>query len=75
MPLYEYSCLDCQSEFEVLRPISEADAPIACEHCHSQHTSRRLSLFFAQSGGHVLRGASGGSCSSCSGGSCSTCGI
>ncbi len=68
MPLYEYVCLDCLNRFEVLRPMIEADAPIACENCESERTSRALSLFYAQSqSGNGDRGA--GSCAC--GGSCS----
>ncbi|MGQ9833767.1 MAG: FmdB family zinc ribbon protein [Candidatus Villigracilaceae bacterium] len=25
MPIYEYVCLDCKQEFEVVRPISQAN--------------------------------------------------
>lgn len=44
MPLYEYACLDCQDSFETLRPMSQADAAIACPTCGGEHTSRSLSL-------------------------------
>jgi putative FmdB family regulatory protein len=73
MPIYEYYCQDCQAEFEALRSIQEADAPISCSKCKGEHTARKISKFFAQSGGRVLTGGNGG-CSSCSGGTCSTCG-
>lgn len=73
MPIYEYRCLDCNSRFEVLRPMRDADVPIACEKCASDHTTRCLTVFFAQSGGKVLAGGNGG-CASCSSNSCSTCG-
>ncbi len=72
MPVYEYVCLDCGTRFDALRPMREADAPLACDHCESEHTSRTLSVFFAQSGGRSVAGTSGG-CASCSGGSCTAC--
>lgn len=72
MPIYEYYCQDCGGKFEVMRTITDADAPVTCEKCHSQHTSRLISMFVAQSGGRSVAGG-GSSCSSCSGGSCSTC--
>ena len=72
MPIYEYACLDCGERFERLRPMKDADAPVACTACQSEHTSRLLSLFFAQSGGRTVAGSSSG-CASCSGGSCATC--
>ena len=73
MPIYEYVCLDCGERFEQVRLMKEADDPIACLKCDSQHTSRMLSLFFASSGGKVVAGRNSG-CGSCAGGSCATCG-
>jgi len=76
MPIYEYVCQDCQHEFDAMRSMKDADAPIACKHCQSSNTRRALSLCYSQSGGHALAGsnASGG-CGNCSGGgSCGSCG-
>ena len=42
MPIYEYICLDCGNRFEELRPMKDADAPVDCEQCESEHTSRML---------------------------------
>lgn len=47
MPLYEYYCQDCQGTFETLRPMSQADAAIACADCGGEHTARALSLIAA----------------------------
>ena len=72
MPIYEYVCQDCDTHFEVVRPIKDADAPITCKTCHSsEHIKRMISVFFAQSSGQTISG--GSSCSSCSGGSCASC--
>jgi putative FmdB family regulatory protein len=73
MPIYEYMCLDCGTKFEILRSMKDADNPVLCEECEGEHTSRQLSVFFAQSGGRVVT-ATGSGCSSCSGGSCASCG-
>lgn len=73
MPIYEYACKDCQYKFEVIRSMKDADAPIACEHCHGMNTARSISLFAAQSGGKMIAGGNGG-CAGCAGGSCSSCG-
>ena len=78
MPIYEYRCAECRAKFEKMRPMSQADAPIACAVCGSSETSRALSLFAAVSrsrdgGSQRVRGTGGG-CGSCSGGSCATCG-
>lgn len=74
MPLYEYVCLDCGNRFDALRPMKDADSVIHCESCQSEHTSRMLSVFFAQSGGKAIAGSNAGSCAGCSGGTCATCG-
>lgn len=74
MPIYEYVCMDCKKEYEVLRSFSEADKPIACQECGGENVKRKLSLFYAQSGGSTISGAGGGSCTSCAGGNCSSCG-
>ena len=75
MPIYEYVCLDCRTRFDALRTMKDADAPIHCRNCSSEHTSRLLSVFFAQSGGRVVAGNPGASCTSCNSHSCATCGI
>lgn len=72
MPIYEYQCQDCQTEFEVMRSIKDADADLNCIHCQGVHIRRKLSLFNASSGGRSITSTSG--CSGCAGGSCSTCG-
>lgn len=73
MPIYEYVCQDCQTKFETIRSMKDADAPIACEQCQSAKTTRAISLFSAQSGGKVIAGGNGG-CAGCSSGTCSSCG-
>lgn len=64
MPLYEYVCADCEERFEALRPMRDADAPIACPRCGSERTSRGISLFAAIGSEGAIAGAS--SCASCS---------
>jgi putative FmdB family regulatory protein len=74
MPLYEYVCLDCGNHFDALRSMRDSDKPITCNKCESDHTSRQISVFFANSGGKVVAGGGGGGCGGCSGGSCASCG-
>ncbi|UCD98768.1 MAG: zinc ribbon domain-containing protein [Chloroflexota bacterium] len=74
MPLYEYVCLDCRAQFDALRSIKDADAPIACQNCQGENTSRMLSLFFAHSDGRSVT-QSAPACSSCATHACSTCGV
>ncbi len=75
MPIYEYVCLDCNKKFESVRPMSQADAPLACQSCGGEHVKRKVAVFYAMSGGHSVSRTSGGcGCdSSCSGGHCSNC--
>lgn len=72
MPIYEYVCLDCGDQFEILRAMNDADTPIACQTCNSEHTSRMLSLFNAKSGDRVVAGGSS-ACTSCASSACSSC--
>jgi putative FmdB family regulatory protein len=44
MPLYEYYCVNCNTEFEALRPASRADEPVPCKNC-GQPGQRQLSTF------------------------------
>ncbi|MCH8338803.1 MAG: zinc ribbon domain-containing protein [Chloroflexi bacterium] len=69
MPIYEYICLECNDVFDSLRPMSQADSPIVCQTCESEHTSRMISVFFAQADGRSLTQSNGGGCAC--GGSCS----
>jgi putative FmdB family regulatory protein len=76
MPLYEYYCADCNTKFEALRRMSQADDPIACARCKGMNTSRAISTFAAISKGgggesQSLGGTSG--CASCRATSCATC--
>jgi putative FmdB family regulatory protein len=76
MPIYEYSCADCQKTFEKMRPMSKADTEIACPDCGGAHTSRGLSLFAAFSkgnGGPSHAVAGGGGCQGCGSHSCGSC--
>ncbi len=74
MPIYEYVCKTCDHHFESLRPMKDADSPIACRKCESSDTRRAISVCYAQSDGRSVTTHSGGGCSGCSGGSCASCG-
>jgi putative FmdB family regulatory protein len=74
MPIYEYICLDCNKKFETIRPMSQADSPLACQTCGGENVKRKLAAFYAMSGGHSVAGTSSScDCGSCSGGNCSGC--
>jgi len=74
MPLYEYACIDCRTQFDALRSFKDADSQIACPDCEGLKTSRMLSLFYAHSDGRTVT-QSAPACTSCSTHACSTCGV
>jgi putative FmdB family regulatory protein len=45
MPIYEYRCRKCATEFELMRPVAQFDAPAPCPACRSRATTRKLSTF------------------------------
>ncbi|HEY51055.1 MAG TPA: zinc ribbon domain-containing protein [Dehalococcoidia bacterium] len=77
MPIYEYTCSDCELTFELMRPISEADKEAPCPHCHNQ-ARRIMSACVAlsrNSSGETSRvSGTGTSCATCGASSCATCG-
>lgn len=51
MPIYEYICSNCGSEFDKLMRFSDPDIDHpSCPSCRSQNTSKRLSIFASVSG-------------------------
>lgn len=76
MPIYEYFCLKCESKFELLRPISQAEEGAECPDCQGQ-AQRAISAFAcrtASADGAVSSVAGTGSaCGSCSSTACSSC--
>jgi putative FmdB family regulatory protein len=62
MPLYEYSCKQCDRQFEAL--VRNADAP-ECPSCHSRELERRLSVFAAHTAGAAPKSFASGPCGSC----------
>ena len=79
MPLYEYRCTNCESRFEMLRPMSQSDSSAVCPYCAEMTGRRMISVFAAvskdASGGSRMVASSGASgCGSCAGGHCASCG-
>ena len=78
MPIYEYACTDCGSEFELLRSLSQSNEEVSCPHCQKP-ARRKLSTFacFSTSDAGVPTriAGTGSSCDSCSSSNCSTCGL
>lgn len=53
MPMYEYRCSECGSQYEQLRRMSEADRDLKCPKCGSADVARQVSAC-------AVRGSSGG---------------
>jgi len=76
MPIYEYQCRQCGTEFERIRPMERSDEGAPCPECGSPEVRRCLSLFasFSRSEGETRALGGGGGCGSCAATSCTTCG-
>lgn len=82
MPIYEYRCSKCGTDFEEIVG-SNAPSP-SCPSCHSPKTEKLMSKASFRAGGGCEGGCEGGGCETgggrassgcagCSGGSCATC--
>lgn len=69
MPLYEYRCSDCGHQFEMLRPMREADEPTVCRACNNG-AQRVLSVFASfsttEEGAALPMAGAGVGCGGCS---------
>ncbi len=79
MPIFEYTCANCETQFEDL-VLGRQDAA-ACPNCGSKETTKLMSRCRSKFGGtgndtglSASQPSSGSGCSGCSGGSCATCG-
>lgn len=44
MPIYDYQCRHCGSEFEELRKLSDSDEDVVCPYCGEKDCERQISL-------------------------------
>jgi|APSaa5957512622_1039677.scaffolds.fasta_scaffold152201_2 putative FmdB family regulatory protein len=63
MPLYEYNCKSCGTDFEKRVSFSEADTNPECPECNSPQTHKQISLFASH--GASLSSAGGYSSGGC----------
>jgi putative FmdB family regulatory protein len=72
MPIYEYVCKRCKTEFEELVRMGTPDGEIECPGCGEHQAKRRLSLFSS----NASRGEGfGGESSSSRAGGCGSSGF
>ena len=69
MPIYEYDCRSCGTDFETL--VLGKDT-VCCPKCDSPEVERKMSTFSHKSEGG-FQSSQGSGCSGCSATSCSTC--
>ncbi len=75
MPMYEFMCAECESEFETLVQSADAVSSVECPECASRKVHKKLSLFgvaagkASSPGSSYTSGFSGGG--GCCGGMCS----
>lgn len=60
MPLYEYRCVACDEEFEVLQPVGADGFELECPECGAPRPEKLLSSFAC--GGDGPGPAFGGGC-------------
>lgn len=58
MPLYEYQCQDCGSQFEKMARFSEVHLPPECPECHGRQTQKQISVFAMAGGTSAANGSS-----------------
>src|SRR5262245_25621527 len=70
MPIYEYICDDCSSQFEKI--VINRQQEISCPRCSSKKATIQLSVFSSAVAGGSSKSSSGGSSSggACCGGGC-----
>lgn len=71
MPIFEYHCMKCNKDFEVL---VFGGQEISCPTCKANNVKKLLSTFSHKSSGE-FSSSKGSSCNSCAAPSCNTCGL
>ena len=62
MPIYEYHCTDCDTDFEQLLRSMSSQEIINCPACGGQHVKKAISLFGSMSGGSARGNAPAQTC-------------
>ena len=70
MPIFEYHCMKCDKDFEIL---VLGNQKVTCPTCNGEKVKKLLSCFSHKSD-TGFSSSKGSACTSCSATSCSTCG-
>lgn len=72
MPIYEYTCMKCDKDFEYL--VLGGESSVSCPECKGDQVKRRMSACSFKSDGHASASSGGSSgCATCSSSSCAAC--
>jgi putative FmdB family regulatory protein len=66
MPIYEYTCEDCESQFEKFVRSMTSNVEVKCPHCGGTHVKKGWSAFATSNTGSGLGGVAAPAASSCS---------
>lgn len=67
MPIYDFQCVECGKEFELIVGVSKDNSNRICPQCNSTNIKKLLSSFA------VRGGRSNSSCDNCVTNNCSSC--
>lgn len=73
MPLYEFCCNECESNFEVRRSFSDSLEDVPCPRCEQTNTRRVFTPTMVKTGNGGQSRMLGGGCSSCAATTCAGC--
>lgn len=75
MPIYEFECAQCQTQFEELVRNATEEEDIVCPKCRGRDVRRLFSAFGFKSGSKVVSsvGSTGDVCHTCTAKTCDTC--
>jgi putative FmdB family regulatory protein len=71
VPIYEFKCKECGSEFEEL--VFGSAEGVACPKCESSAVERLMSAFAFKSGEKFVPSGGASGCTSCHASSCASC--
>ena len=69
MPIYEYTCKDCNNQFEKFVRSMTAEVKVKCPQCGGTHVKKGWSVFGTNAPGSGLDGFSASAASACNTGS------
>ncbi len=65
MPIYEYTCKDCNNEFEKFVRSMTTEVKVKCPHCGGDHVKKGWSVFGTNAPGGGFDGLAASAASAC----------